>query len=128
MKPAVKKLWLKALRSGKYKQAKNVLKSSNGGFCCLGVLCDLHAKETGEGYWTGGKNKHAGVYHDTKTVDGYKVNDKTELTPAVMKWAGLEFSNPQCGKIDGFERSLAEYNDVLKYNFKKIASLIEKNL
>lgn len=32
--------WLEALRSGKYKQAKNTLKSADGGFCCLGVLCD----------------------------------------------------------------------------------------
>ena len=37
----VKKKWLEALRSGKYKQGKNeLIKATNGGFsyCCLGVL------------------------------------------------------------------------------------------
>lgn len=32
--------WLKALRSGDYKQADSVLKSLNGGYCCLGVICE----------------------------------------------------------------------------------------
>lgn len=32
--------WTTALRSGKYKQAKHVLKC-DAGFCCLGVLADL---------------------------------------------------------------------------------------
>lgn len=36
---AVKAKWLKALRSGKYKQAKETLYDSETcGFCCLGVL------------------------------------------------------------------------------------------
>lgn len=34
--------WVAALRSGKYKQAKKKLHNSRtGGFCCLGVACDL---------------------------------------------------------------------------------------
>src|SRR5688572_27057198 len=33
--------WVPALRSGKYKQGKSCLKSSVG-YCCLGVLCDVH--------------------------------------------------------------------------------------
>lgn len=32
--------WVKALRSGKYSQAKDALKCG-GGFCCLGVLADI---------------------------------------------------------------------------------------
>lgn len=30
--------WVKALRSGKYRQARMALRKE-GGFCCLGVLC-----------------------------------------------------------------------------------------
>lgn len=30
--------WLKALRSGKYKQTEGTLYDTAGGFCCLGVL------------------------------------------------------------------------------------------
>ena len=38
MNETIAKKWVKALRSGKYKQAKAVLKYSGGGYCCLGVL------------------------------------------------------------------------------------------
>ena len=38
------KLWVEALRSGKYQQIKGVLRQplANGyGHCCLGVLCEI---------------------------------------------------------------------------------------
>jgi len=31
--------WIKALRSGKYKQGKGNLQSADGSYCCLGVAC-----------------------------------------------------------------------------------------
>jgi hypothetical protein len=34
--------WVAALRSGKYEQGTNVLRSEWGSYCCLGVLCDVH--------------------------------------------------------------------------------------
>ena len=40
------KRWVAALRSGEYKQARHALKTDTG-FCCLGVLCDLAAKDGG---------------------------------------------------------------------------------
>lgn len=41
--------WIKALRSGEYKQAQNKLKNTQkNSFCCLGVLCDLAAKDGGD--------------------------------------------------------------------------------
>jgi len=40
MKKNVAKKWVKALRSGKYKQSREMLKNS-GGYCCLGVLCEI---------------------------------------------------------------------------------------
>lgn len=39
-----KKKWTKALRSGKYKQAKEKLVDVDGSKCCLGVLCDLQGR------------------------------------------------------------------------------------
>ena len=36
-------VWVEALRSGKYKQAKDYLKTKKG-HCCLGVLCELSQK------------------------------------------------------------------------------------
>lgn len=52
MNTEIKKKWLEALRSGKYEQGKKHLRSNGTDqFCCLGVLCDLHQKETGELDW-----------------------------------------------------------------------------
>ena len=45
MDAEVKAQWVEALRSGKYKQAKGVLHKVGGGYCCLGVLCDVLGKE-----------------------------------------------------------------------------------
>lgn len=33
--------WLQALRSGDYKQTRRRLSDGAGGFCCLGVLCEI---------------------------------------------------------------------------------------
>lgn len=41
MKKRLKKQWIKALRSGEYKQGQHRLRSSKDEFCCLGVLCDI---------------------------------------------------------------------------------------
>lgn len=41
MKKEIKDLWVTALRSGKYQQGKDYLRSSDNTFCCLGVLCDI---------------------------------------------------------------------------------------
>ncbi len=44
MNANIKKIWLKALRSGEYEQTTTRLcrpRSDGVGFCCLGVLCDL---------------------------------------------------------------------------------------
>jgi hypothetical protein len=46
MKPNVKRKWLIALRSGEYKQTKQVLKDQFG-HCCLGVLCEVVKNEMG---------------------------------------------------------------------------------
>jgi hypothetical protein len=45
----VYKLWIKALRSGKYKQTDCILRRGDA-FCCLGVLCDLARKDGGPGW------------------------------------------------------------------------------
>lgn len=44
IKKEVKEKWLKALRSGKYKQGRRQL-HKNGYYCCLGVLCNIVAPE-----------------------------------------------------------------------------------
>lgn len=41
MNPEIKSNWLKALRSGTYRQAHEELIESNGSLCCLGVLAAI---------------------------------------------------------------------------------------
>lgn len=41
MKKVLKKKWIEALRSGDYEQGKFLLRSPEGAYCCLGVLCNV---------------------------------------------------------------------------------------
>lgn len=41
MDAKIKKLWLKALRSGRYRQGRGQLVNSRNEYCCLGVLCKV---------------------------------------------------------------------------------------
>jgi len=118
MKHEIKEKWVEALRSGEYSQTTGVLRDDIG-FCCLGVLCDLHQKETGEGEWLQPKiNKR--IYY----LDGSGVRDSGVLTPKVMEWAGLDMDN---FIIDGDSGYAAIINDN-GATFAYIADLIEKNL
>jgi len=48
MNKRMKTKWIKALRSGRYKQGRGRLKTEKGSYCCLGVLnkvCKLGAYE-----------------------------------------------------------------------------------
>lgn len=78
MKPEIKQKWIAALRSGEYEQGKAFLKYDNK-FCCLGVLCDLHAKETGAEWdmWCGSY-----LYYDADTMIPQQVAD----------WAGIPYT------------------------------------
>lgn len=107
MNPEVKKLWLEALRSGKYEQGRGKLRSTDNKFCCLGVLCDI----SNLGVWEGGRF----VYY---------LGSGGILPTAVMVWAGLDDVDP---KIDSSVRSI-EANDMFRKSFAEIADLIERNL
>lgn len=41
MDAKLKAQWLDALRSGEYKQGKEMLRTQDNSYCCLGVLCDV---------------------------------------------------------------------------------------
>jgi len=89
------------------------------GFCCLGVLCDLHQKETDKCEW---KSNYLGsdtMYYDSLSNLGVGVLPRT-----VIEWAGLDDENPI---IDGDSGYAAIINDN-GATFAHIADLIEKNL
>ena len=106
--------WVKALRSGKYKQGRERLHkvdaSNHHKYCCLGVLCEL-AEVTKE-----------------KVGDGFQYNGMAAVLPLeVMKLTGMK---DEAGDFSG-EYFLTEFNDgaggAPKKNFKEIADIIEKN-
>ena len=83
MEPKIKKKWLTALRSGKYKQGRACLRSSNDEFCCLGVLCDLYDPNG----WIEMKSGRAdwGYGPDENTVaQPYFVNDWADLQETIV--------------------------------------------
>ena len=47
LSPTVKRKWLAALRSGKYKQGDSLMYNKNdNSYCCLGVLCEIEGATT----------------------------------------------------------------------------------
>lgn len=99
-----RRLWVRALRSGKYGWGKEGLHPKDGKFCCLGVLCEVAIKQ--------------GV------ITSYAHNDGTLSNyPEVLGWVGLQDDSG-----DFYDGDLTKINDEAKRNpFKKIANLIENN-
>jgi len=120
MNSTVKRLWVRALRSGKYHKATGELRRENA-FCCLGVLCDLYRLKTKKGSWE-------------KKSSGWKFLGRGGALPiAVQKWAKLESRDPMILPLtmkDTGSITLSGLNDMGSpvYSFKDIAALIEKHL
>jgi hypothetical protein len=99
MKKEIAKKWVKALRSGRYKQVEGRLGSPRLGYCCLGVLCKVGRKEFSE-------------------QDGC-------LREEIVAWAGMKSDNGDL-PVKGY-KSLVVLNDDRHFNFKAIADVIEKH-
>lgn len=112
MNQEIKKLWVEALRSGRYQQTKKRLRDEDG-FCCLGVLCEVYREQTGIGQWKDGKYFETSRTNDT---DGHG------LPEAVQEWAGLDDPLPNAGAY-----RLYWENDN-RADFPAIAKMIEENL
>jgi hypothetical protein len=132
MKQNVMKKWVKALRSGKFKQGQGTLKQFNKQgqtqHCCLGVLCELYNN-------TMKKNKKKTLPEKVCDNDrdfsyGYSRfgGKKEDLPKDVMKWAGIGNSMGEFTTDDPVydQYNLADLNDTGR-KFKTIADIIEKN-
>ncbi len=127
MDKAIATQWVAALRSGKYKQGHGELRSNYLGgaakFCCLGVLCNLHAAA------------HPDIAA-LQTDPGVYLGDSALLPAQVQDWAGLK-SNDGTPNLDEtadgeFTLNNHQYTDLADANddgvsFKRIATWIEKN-
>jgi hypothetical protein len=106
----IKAKWVAALRSGEYKKGNFQLRNNDDEFCCLGVLCNLHAQA------------HPEIAALQQYEDAY-MNQQAFLPFSVMIWAELKEVNPFVKNL-----SLSQFNDESNLNFKQIALLIDKNL
>ena len=130
MKNNIMKKWVKALRSGKFKQGVGTLKQFNNRgqaqHCCLGVLCELYNDEM--------KKNHKKTI-PVKTVKGsydysfgfVRFGNSTDMLPEkVRKWAGMKSHDGKFTDTDGINNNLADVNDFGR-KFKTIANIIDKN-
>lgn len=107
MKQKIARLLSKALKSGDYPQTKERLRDPLG-FCCLGVLCNLHAQA------------HPRIAKRERNPYVYMGEAKV-LPIEVMRWAGMT----SCEGGYGAD-TLTGINDD-GVSFKKIASIIDKH-
>lgn len=112
MDAKLKRKWVKALRSGEYRQGRGLLVSNSGkSFCCLGVLADIQGCVWGTDAWG---NLIPFLPKSEKPLSRYG----SDMLSPRLGAGGL--SKTRQGK-------LAEMNDSNK-TFKEIADYIEKNI
>ena len=97
---------LVALRSGEYTQARGQLQDQKG-HCCLGVMCEVYEKKTGDKLL---RNPHGRLM-------GNNLGDHQDA----WQWLGLR--SPQGHNEEGI--SLISMNDFNKKTFMEIADYIE---
>ena len=133
--------WVKALRSGKYKQGVGHLcqvSSKGKKHCCLGVLTEMYQAEQKAKKKRVLPTKVSYVYvEDSTATSGLKLievvkygsgEDATEvLSVAVRRWAGIKGRLGEFDVMDeGHYKSLSNMNDD-GHSFEEIANFIEKN-
>lgn len=98
-----RELWCQALESGEYPQTCGRLQNL-GGYCCLGVACDVAEKH--------------GIA--VKRDEGILIGGNLLAMPEVLEWLGLQDGK---GEME-YGRSLANMNDITRLSFPEIAGVI----
>lgn len=111
--------WVKALKSGKYKQTTGQLGIENDeeqGYCCLGVACEVYDKH------------HVKKLYKTIDEDGDVLYDScsSTLPDKVQHWLGLSHASGRLKESKDNEEYLTGLNDTAGYTFKAIAKVIEE--
>jgi hypothetical protein len=107
MKPDIKERWIKALRSGEYKQTAGRL-DRNGSYCCLGVLCELLKDES--------------PYFTKTSIENGKIcygDSWSTLNAEQLDYADIDIAASDI---------LIKMNDTFVKSFYEIADYIEDNL
>src|SRR5688572_988248 len=119
MNEVVKKLWIEALLSKRFKQGfggrLHKIEGDEHCFCPLGVLCEVAVEQK--------IIKPSRKHPSLQDFYIYGRMSSNYLPHTVVKWAQLDNDNPT---IRG--RDLSQYNDHSKLKFDYIAKLIEEYL
>jgi hypothetical protein len=126
MNPEIKAAWVAWLRDPRNQQGREVLRSADGKFCCLGGLCELAVQAGIVTRWDsadGTASRYVGK------PDMSDINHAT-LPMAVVAWAGVKDCNPAVSPhdMDDHTEVLSYVNDNLGYSFDQIADIIEEQL
>lgn len=116
MRPKIKAQWLDALRSGHFKKTTSTLKkyhkTTEPGYCCLGVLCEISQEEHPEAARLLAKRQSSVYGHNDKS------SQAAMLDEGMRAYAGITSDE---------QRKLATRNDNGE-SFLRIADYIEKHL
>lgn len=131
MNERIRDMWADALESDEFKQAVGAMRRTEIDcitHCCLGVLCELHCRETGNGDWVA----HTKALPEFPGINFSYGGYSTMLPIEVCDWAGLapDEANPVLSK-EGLPHEWVHAvtaNDNLGWSFKQIAEAIRKNL
>jgi len=115
MKKALAKSWVTALRSGKFKQATGVLKTTADApcHCCLGVLLEVCTQQK--------------TFQDHHKEMNYELENNTLLNDDILELVGLSSDNQfflithNDGETDPYTNKNWQ-----KWSFNRIATWIEK--
>lgn len=105
MDSELKKKWVAALRSGKYKQGRRELRNKEDCYCCLGVLCDIINP----------------LAWEPIGLVGFRWSDPNEGTGTCLPPFSLSHLGLNASAFD-----LIEMNDAQGKSFNEIADEIEK--
>lgn len=104
--------WVERLRDPNSKQRRDILGSTYGERCCLGVACDIAVEN---GVIPAPTPREGVLYYD---------GESTYLPERVREWFGFDSDNPEMGN----RYPNATYlNDNLEWTFPQIADVIEKH-
>lgn len=123
--------WVKALRSGEFKQGFGKLQSPSGSYCVLGVKCELDARkgllETSYHYYRDPK----GQWQDTMLTPRQRDLYKTDYSGPDVRLSNSVFSElaPKVPRFRTLPRvgRLSVFND-LKVPFPVLADLLEEHI
>ena len=135
MNPEIREQWAKDLESGDYPQGRGFLRT-DGGFCCLGVLCEQAVRAGVISRFGLDENPYTAepaedVSDGSASVYGTSLespeNSMAYLPLKLIRWADLNYADPHVICETDEETTLAELND-RGTSFGEIARLVREQL